>query len=170
MSATLALDLGTTTGWALWLPHSVLSGSWRLASPKELRLQQRHGTQRTGDLRVLRLWQLLNHTLAQHPITTLLFEDVPFLSSQAQSQLWASLRTTVWLAGASLRVRCLPANSLKKFATGHGGASKPDMIAAAQRLPPPFGRTPKDDNEADALLLLWWWACSSQSNPVPAQP
>jgi len=41
--------------------------------------------------------------------------------------------------------------TLKKFATGHGNAKKPEMIAAAQAR---FGYPVADDNEADALWLL----------------
>jgi len=43
--------------------------------------------------------------------------------------------------------------SLKKWATGKGGAGKEQMIAAAEKF---LGRPPIDDNEADAVLVALW--------------
>lgn len=157
MGNTLALDIGTTTGWAIHKAGMVLSGSWLLASPKDLRQQRKHGMERRGDIRFFRLRDHLKTALTSHGIDTVVFEDVLFLSSQAQSQLWASLRAAVWLAGESLRVECVHTGTLKKFATGAGNARKEAMVASVANLPPPWGRVAGDDNEADAVLILRWW-------------
>jgi Holliday junction resolvasome RuvABC endonuclease subunit len=157
MGNTLALDIGTTTGWAIRKPEAVLSGSWLLATPKELRHQRKLGEERTGDLRFFRLRDRIEETVRDHLIENIVFEDVLFLSSQAQSQLWASLRAAVWMAGESHRVECVHTGTLKKFATGAGNARKEAMIATVANLPPPWGRLVRDDNEADAVLILRWW-------------
>ncbi|PTY01421.1 hypothetical protein DB346_13025 [Verrucomicrobia bacterium LW23] len=154
----LALDIGTTTGWAIWDNGQVLSGSWLLATEKQLRQQRKVGGERRGDIRFFQFRDRIAEAIAQHRIEVLVFEDVAFLSSQAQSQLWASLRTAVWLEGQSVsRVECVHTGTLKKFATGAGNAGKEQMVAAAANLARPWGRVVVDDNEADALHILRWW-------------
>lgn len=174
MGNTLALDIGTTTGWAIRKTEAVLSGSWLLATPKELRQQRKLGRERTGDIRFFRLRERIEEAIRDHGIKNVVFEDVLFLSSQAQSQLWASLRAAVWMASASLRIACVHTGTLKKFATGTGNARKEAMVATVAKLPPPWGRVVRDDNEADAVLILRWWedcgaACSMCASP-PATP
>jgi Holliday junction resolvasome RuvABC endonuclease subunit len=174
MGNTLALDLGTTTGWAIRKPEAVISGSWLLATPRELRQQRKLGQERTGDLRFFRLRDRIKETLGDHQIETVVFEDVLFLSSQAQSQLWASLRAAVWLASESIHVACVHTGTLKKFATGAGNAGKEAMVATVANLPPPWGRVVRDDNEADAVLILRWWeaqnAACSKCASLPTSP
>ena len=43
--------------------------------------------------------------------------------------------------------------TLKKFATGGGRSNKEQMVRTATEK---FGKTPQDDNEADALWLMSW--------------
>lgn len=174
----LALDLGTKTGWACFYsrnPDCVVSGSKLLATEKELREQRKQKRDRCCDIRVPRLYDFIK---SFKDITHIYFEDVQFLSSQAQSQLWASLRAMVTLESQLRIVRAVPVGTLKKFATGMGNAKKEHM---AQALAHPVGDVPKfdvgysvikengetvlykhylassllvDDNEADALHLL----------------
>ena len=164
MGNALALDIGTTTGWAIRKPGEVLSGSWVLATPKELRQQRKVGRERTGDIRFFRLCERIEDSIRQHSIESVTFEDVLFLSSQAQSQLWASLRAAVWMATRSLHVAYVHTGTLKKFATGAGNARKEAMVAAVANLPPPWGRVVADDNEADAVLILRWWEAQKRSS------
>jgi Holliday junction resolvasome RuvABC endonuclease subunit len=160
MRPTLALDLGTTTGWAVWFADGVVtSGAWLLATPKELRQQRKYGGERRGDLRFHRLRQRIADTIAAYQIEQVVFEDVLFLSSQAQSQLWASLRAAIWCYSHQIRVDCVHTGTLKKFATGSGNADKAAMAAALAALPPPWSRQVRDDNEADALWILRWKYC-----------
>jgi len=156
MRPTLALDLGTTTGWAVWNDGVVCSGAWLLATPRELRQQRKTGGERRGDLRFHRLREHIADAIAAHGIEQLVFEDVLFLSSQAQSQLWASLRATVWCFAGQMPVDCVHTGTLKKFATGCGNAQKEAMVAALGVLPAPWNRPVVDDNEADALWILRW--------------
>jgi Holliday junction resolvasome RuvABC endonuclease subunit len=162
MRPTLALDLGTTTGWAVWFADSaVTSGAWLLATPKELRQQRKIGGERRSDIRFRRLRQRIEDAVAAYQIEQIVFEDVLFLSSQAQSQLWASLRAAVWCHADRVTIDCVHTGVLKKFATGCGNADKAAMGAALAALPPPWSRQVRDDNEADALWILRWKWCAA---------
>ena len=168
MRQTLALDLGTTTGWALWKEGTVTSGSWLLATPKELRQQRKRGGERRGDLRFHRLREHIAAAIAAHGIEQIIFEDVLFLSSQAQSQLWASLRAAVWCYSIQVSVDCVHTGTLKKFATGNGNADKAAMVAALGALPAPWNRPVGDHNEADALWILRWKYCAGGTHSAHA--
>jgi len=176
MRPTLALDLGTTTGWAAWFADGIVtSGSWTLATPKELRQQRKYGGERRSDVRFHRLRQRIGDTIAAYQIEQVVFEDVLFLSSQAQSQLWASLRAAVWCQAVRATIDCVHTGTLKKFATGSGNADKAAMGAALAALPPPWSRQVSDDNEADALWILRWKYCAAgtetaRAATVPAGP
>jgi hypothetical protein len=152
----LALDLGTKTGWALYSDRELTSGTWLLATEKELRQQRKENRDRCCDVRFSRLRELI---LKLPLLNYIYFEDVQFLTSQAQSQLWAGFRTVVTLMErgelslAPLKLVAVPVGTLKKFATGNGAAKKELMAAFLQDR---VGRSPigRDDNEIDALHLL----------------
>lgn len=175
----LALDLGTNTGWALSDRGEITSGTWKLLTDKERDKQKKDGLDRCCDVRFARLKEKI---LACWPLDVVVFEDVQFLSTQLQAQLWAGLRTVVVLHFPQVRVLCLPVGTLKKFATGSGNATKEMMLAALVQKypgrfrwgshkgknvpvklpPPPLDPEPVinllrvDDNEADAFHLLMW--------------
>jgi hypothetical protein len=140
----LALDLGTKTGWALLKNGAVSSGTWLLANEKELRSQKKANLDRCCDMRPS---QLQARVIQVGDVDWIYFEDVQFLSSQLQAQLWASLRCIVTLFYPKIKLRAVPVGTLKKFATGKGNADKAAMMAA---IPGFTG----DDNEADAIHLL----------------
>lgn len=56
--------------------------------------------------------------------------------------------------------------TLKKFATGFGGATKGDMILAAEKL---TGVQTANDNVADALCLGKWGVCNVSTDGVIKQ-
>lgn len=161
MTPILALDLGTKTGVS-WRFHEGSCGgtTWRLAKEKELRAARLLGKDRSGDIRVPELEFQIRQTVSglianaggTRPI--IVFEDVQFLSSQMQSQLWASFRTVLWLVAKDLKLETMPVpvGTLKKFATGHGGATKEMMAAALAKVEPNFS-TDWDDNQVDARWL-----------------
>lgn len=157
----IALDLGTTTGYACNVDDAHFYGEILLATPKELREQTKTRGNRRGDLRVERLFWWLRYSGTQWRPQVVVFEDVQFASSTYQTQLWSSLRTAVWLAFSRSYsapiIDCVPVQTLKKFATGAGGADKAAMIVAARLAPGKFDIRPKlSDNEADALALHKW--------------
>lgn len=156
----LALDLGTKTGWAVSADGAIHGGVWKLATPAEVTAQRRNRADRNCDIRVPRLFARIKETVDRYGIREIFFEDVQFIKTVAQGQLWASLRSCVWLQTGEfgfieVKIRAVPVPTLKKFATGWHNASKEQMISAARKRFPGFGSGRKfDDNLADALNLL----------------
>lgn len=86
-----------------------------------------------------------------------IFEDVEFSSYTLQCQMWASFRTVAWLTFPEVFFECVPVQTLKKFATGHGGATK-DMMESAYRRTFKVEENGLDNNAFDALWLYQWAA------------
>jgi Holliday junction resolvasome RuvABC endonuclease subunit len=155
----LALDLGSTTGIAYGAGPTPVINSLTWAIDKELKLMRQQRFDRRGDIRVIRFFDWLTETHKCCKFDAVVFEDVKFVRSRAQAHLWASFRTSVWLAFPRTRVECVDVGTLKKFATGSGAADKTAMLGALVRLHPEMirlGETP-DDNAVDAAWL-WLWA------------
>jgi Holliday junction resolvasome RuvABC endonuclease subunit len=158
----LALDLGRKTGWAYGTAPAVFnSGTEVLATVQEVKEWHATRLDRTRDPRVVRLWNFIREMLPD----VIVFEDVEFSTYTGQTQMWAALRSAVWLADVAAYhttqlIECVPVSTLKKFACGHGGATK-DMMAAALRRQHPslFASRKLDDNEVDAIWIYQWaWA------------
>lgn len=167
----LAIDLGTTTGWAIRdAGGTIRAGSVRLASEKQLVAQRKARGDRRGDMRIRALWEFLEDMDETVGFDSIVFEDVQFMRSTAQGQLWPSFRTVVWLYAYQndKLVECLATGKLKLFATGCGSATKETMSAAWARCHPETVRffdgalhlvdndAILDDNAVDALHLLYW--------------
>lgn len=167
----LSLDLGTTTGWAFRRNGLMRAGSVLLATEKALTIQRKVRGDRRGDSRVQALWEFLEDTEEScGSFDAIVFEDVKFIRSTAQGQLWPSFRTTVWLYAYmhELMVECLATGKLKIFATGNGAATKEMMAAWLVKKNPEMARfydgalrladndAILDDNAVDALHLLFW--------------
>lgn len=165
----LGIDLGTKTGFALSL-NGVLGqcGTWVLSKPKEITYARELRLDRRADPRFLRLYDnLLNFHLA-NPLDYVIFEDVQFAVSVMASQLWSSLRSAVWLLSRhGVQIDCVPVGTLKKFASGNGGADKSEMARALAKADTRFklvGRVIQDsltlefltDDTVDAIWLAKW--------------
>jgi len=150
MSVTVALDLGTTTGYAIgWQLSEIESGCVDF-SPKR--------TDSDG-MRFLRFRCWL-HDLKRRAnvlgedFDLILFERVDFVRSgqvyaaHVWGGFWAIL--TAWAEHHGIECRGVAVSTLKKQICGNGRAKKPAIIAAVRAL----GYSPKDSNEADALALL----------------
>ena len=142
----LALDLGTTTGWALrGSDGNVTSGS------ESFRPQRFEG----GGMRFLRFKRWLTELKAvADGIDALHFEEVRrHVSTDAAHAYGGFLATlTAWCEHHQIPYQGVPVGTIKKHATGKGNAGKEDVIAAVRAR----GHAPSDDNEADALALLHW--------------
>ena len=142
----LALDLGTTTGWALrGSDGHITSGS------ESYRPQRFEG----GGMRFLRFKRWLTEIKQSvDGIDCLHFEEVRrHVSTDAAHAYGGFLATlTAWCEHHQIPYQGVPVGTIKKHATGKGNASKEDVIAAVQAR----GHDPVDDNEADALALLLW--------------
>ena len=148
----LALDLGTTTGWALrGSDGTITSGS------TGFRPQRFEG----GGMRFLRfkrwLAELKDMTGGIH---ALYFEEVRrHVSTDAAHAYGGFLATlTAWCEHHQIPYQGVPVGTIKKHATGKGNASKDDVLSAMRAL----GHAPADDNEADALALLRWAIASQE--------
>lgn len=153
----LALDLGSTTGFAYTQPSGnpmISSHTW--ATAKELFAMRQRRDDRRGDLRIIRFYDWLTNLHAEYTFDAVVFEDVQFSSSTAQTQLWSSFRATVWLAFPSTLREAVPVGTLKKFATGSGAADKPAMSAALRKARSSYWNDKLDDNAIDAAWLYLW--------------
>ena len=142
----LALDLGTTTGWALrGSDGHITSGS------ESFRPQRFEG----GGMRFLRFKRWLTELKAiTSDIDCLHFEEVRrHVSTDAAHAYGGFLATlTAWCEHHQIPYQGVPVGTIKKHATGKGNASKAERIAASKAR----GHDPVDDNHADALALLDW--------------
>lgn len=155
-SSVLALDLGTSLGWATVKAFDKFeAGTEVLATPKNLKLAKNLRMDRRLDIRASRMAYWLSN---QPSPDLLVFEDVRFASSQAQAHLWASFRGIVWAYAHehAIVTDCLDTSKLKLWTTGAGNATKEMMAAAAAKRWPWLGTDKYDDNAVDAICLLQW--------------
>jgi hypothetical protein len=149
--ALLALDLGTSTGWALQERNGrICSGS------QPFRPQRYEG----GGMRFLRFQRWLtelSHSPAspgQPLIDQVVFEEVRRHAGVDAAHAYGGFlgQLCSFCEQHSIPYQGVPVGTIKRFITGKGNASKDQVIAAIRGL----GHSPVDDNEADALALLHW--------------
>ena len=143
----LALDLGTTTGWASRPMDGIIVHGW--ASFKPTRYEG-------GGMRYLRFKQWLsqlNGTL-NGELQAVFFEEVRRHASTDSAHVYGGLMATLtaWCEQHKIPYQGVPVGTIKKHATGRGNADKAAMLEAMQLR----GHPVTDDNEADALALLHW--------------
>jgi Holliday junction resolvasome RuvABC endonuclease subunit len=141
----LALDLGTTTGWALRSMGMTTSGCLSLKSSRF----------DGGGMRYLRFrrWLELLQSDAG-PIGAVYFEEVRRHVGTDAAHVYGGLlgQLTAWCEEHGVAYQGVPVGTIKAFAAGRGNADKAAMIAAVQSR----GFSPADDNEADAIAILLW--------------
>jgi len=144
--ANLALDLGTTTGWALRSHDGLITSGTASFRPRRFD---------GGGMRYLRFvnWLTELDQLAG-PIATIWFEEVRRHAGTDAAHVFGGLLATLtsWAELRGIPYGGVPVGTIKKHATGKGNASKAMMIEAAQAR----GYRPTDDNEADAIAILHW--------------
>jgi len=143
--ALLALDLGTTTGWALSSNGEIRSGT---ISFKDTRFDSK-------DSRFTKFFRWLQNQKAHYDIESIVYEGVTMMpKSSASAHCYGGFMGAVQMFGDKYEIpyEGVPVGTIKKFATGKGNANKEDMIRAMKGR----GHQPVDDNEADALALLYW--------------
>ena len=146
ITTLLALDLGTTTGWALRDSDGQITGGSESFKPQRFE---------GGGMRFLRFKRELTelkHT--SDGIDALYFEEVRrHVSTDAAHAYGGFLATlTAWCEHHQIPYQGVPVGTIKKHASGKGNASKVEVMTAVRAL----GHIPSDDNEADALALLHW--------------
>jgi hypothetical protein len=144
--AVLALDLGTTTGWALRVDTGRITSGTMTFRPTRFE---------GGGMRFLRFRSWLRE-IAQHAggLSRVVFEEVRAHAGTDAAHLYGGwlAHLSAWCEETSLPYEGVPVGTIKRYATGKGNADKARMIAAIQAR----GFHPADDNEADAIALLLW--------------
>ncbi|WP_323042900.1 hypothetical protein [Gemmobacter sp.] len=142
----LALDLGTTTGWAL-RSHNALITSGTVSF--------RPGRFDGGGMRYLRLANWLTEVdRPSGPFAAIWFEEVRRHVGTDAAHVYGGLMATLttWAELRGIPYQGVPVGTIKRHATGKGNADKDAMVAAARAR----GFSPVDDNQADAIAILHW--------------
>lgn len=142
----LALDLGTTTGWAVRGADGLITSGRENFKPRRFE---------GGGMRYLRFTNWLDEiNRLCGPIGTIWFEEVRRHAGTDAAHIYGGLMgaLTAWAELRSIPYAGVPVGTIKRHATGKGNANKEAMIAAAKAR----GFSPADDNEADAIAILHW--------------
>ena len=146
MTATLlAIDLGTTTGWAARADDRLVSG---VVAFTPARFEG-------GGMRYLRFrrWLTeLGQTLGG--IEEIAFEEVRRHQGVDAAHAYGGFMATLtaWAEHHDIPYSGVPVGTVKKFIAGKGNANKDQVVAAVKAL----GHDPQDNNEADAIAILLW--------------
>ncbi len=145
-SVILAIDLGTTTGWALRAMDGHLAHGFTNFRPNRFE---------GGGMRYLRFkrWISEMSQLATE-IHSVYFEEVRRHAGVDAAHVYGGLLATLtaWCEHHKVPYQGVPVGTIKRHATGKGNASKDEVMQAMRAL----GHPVTDDNEADALALLHW--------------
>jgi len=144
--SVLALDLGTTTGWALRTADAqTLSGTAAF----------RPGRFDGGGMRYVRFANWLTEIdRISGPIAAIWFEEVRRHVGTDAAHLYGGFLATLtaWAEQRNVPYQGVPVGTIKRYATGRGNAPKQAVMAEVRER----GFAPADDNEADAIALLLW--------------
>jgi Holliday junction resolvasome RuvABC endonuclease subunit len=144
--SVLALDLGTTTGWALRTGDGRITSGTLTFKPSRFE---------GGGMRYLRFrrWLAEIADLADG-LGRIAFEEVRSHAGTDAAHIYGAFlgHLTAWCEERAIPYEGVPVGTIKRFATGKGNAGKEAVIAAIKAR----GFAPADDNEADALALLLW--------------
>ena len=148
----LALDLGTTTGWALHGRDGTANSGTVSFRPDRFE---------GGGMRYLRF----KHWLTEFKSTTggidaVYLEEVRRHAGTNAAHIYGGFlaHVTAWCEHHGIPYQGVPVGTIKRHITGKGNAPKQAVIAAVRGR----GFAPVDDNEADAIALLLW-AIESQA-------
>lgn len=141
----LALDLGTSTGWAMHVgDRKIESGT----------VSFRPSRYDGGGMRYLRFRGWLNSISANTGLTAIYFEEVRRHAGTDAAHLYGGFMATLtaWCEQQKVAYQGVPVGTIKRFIAGKGNADKQEVITAVRSR----GYRPIDDNEADAIAILLW--------------
>lgn len=145
-SAVLALDLDSSTGWALRGADETITSGVQQFRPNRFE---------GGGMAFLRF----NHWLSElaessGPISAVFFEEVRAHAGTLAAHVYGGFlaHLEAWAEFRDVPYQGVPVGTIKRFITGKGNADKRAVIAAVTAR----GFTPVDDNEADAIAILLW--------------
>jgi len=152
----LALDMATKTGWAYMKNGDIIESGVQ------------DFTKGRGETNGLMFWRfrkwLAELGSSMNP-DLIAYERAHFRGGPA-TEIGVGMQTRAQEAAAKLEIPCAPIHTgtLKKFATGKGNAGKEEMSAEAEKC---IGRTPLDDNEADAVMIAVWASTQYDFDVIP---
>ena len=138
----LALDLGTTTGWAVGIENGhIISGS------ESFKIDRFSG----GGIRFLRFLSWLDGIYTAYPIDRVTYEEVRRHLGVDAAHMYGGFMYHLqgWCEKRGIPYDGVPVGTIKKHITGRGNANKRLVMISVEHL----GYSPKDDNEADAIAL-----------------
>jgi hypothetical protein len=144
--AILALDLGTTTGWALRTSDDLIT-----SGTVSFRPSRYDG----GGMRYVRFRAWLDQLGKDAgPLASIHFEEVRRHVGTDAAHLYGGFLATLtaWCEQRDIAYQGAPVGTIKRFITGKGNADKAAVINAVRAR----GFSPADDNEADAIAILLW--------------
>ncbi|KPH63055.1 hypothetical protein ADT71_13880 [Novosphingobium sp. ST904] len=142
----LALDLGTSAGWALRTSDDFISSGT---------VSFRHTRFDGGGMRFLRFRRWLEELdIGAGPIEAVYFEEVRRHVGTDAAHVYGGLLAvlTAWCEEHLIAYQGVPVGTIKRYITGKGNADKAAVINAVRKV----GFFPVDDNEADAIAILLW--------------
>jgi Holliday junction resolvasome RuvABC endonuclease subunit len=142
----LALDLGTTTGWALRAQDGLIT-----SGTVSFRPSRYDG----GGMRYLRFTNWLTELdQLSGPIAAIWFEEVRRHAGTDAAHVFGGFLATLtaWAELRGVPYEGVPVGTWKRKVCGKGNADKAAVISAICAR----GFHPSDDNEADALAMLIW--------------
>ena len=142
----LALDLGTTTGWA------IRNADGHIASGTVSFRPSRYDG---GGMRYVRFRAWLD-SLADDVgrLGAVHFEEVRRHAGTDAAHIYGGFLATLtaWCEQRLIPYQGVPVGTIKRHITGKGNADKAAVITAIRAR----GYSPIDDNEADAIAILLW--------------
>lgn len=142
----LALDLGTTTGWAMRTTDGVVTSGAATFKP---------GRYDGGGMRYMRFRGWLDELRrCAGDIQSIHFEEVRRHAGVDAAHIYGGFLATLtgWCEHRVIPYQGVPVGTIKKFIAGKGNADKQAVIDAVRAR----GFSPADDNEADAIAILLW--------------
>jgi len=142
MSKILALDLGTSTGFAIGSKKHMVSGTWNL----------KPGRYDGGGMRFVKMRANLEDIRRAYGVTQVYFEEVRRHRGVDAAHVYGGLMGTLtaWCEEHDIPYGGLPVGEIKRAWTGKGNASKDDMVAECRRR----GYEPGSEDEADAIAIF----------------
>jgi hypothetical protein len=144
--SSLALDLGTTTGYAIAAADGAIASGTVSFKPSRYD---------GGGIRYLRFRAWLDSIAIDSPgIGVVHYGEIRRHLSTDAAHVHGGLLATLsaWCEQNAIAYQGVPVGTIKRFIAGKGNADKTAVIAAVRER----GFSPADDNEADAIAILLW--------------
>ena len=163
----LAIDLGTSLGWATRISDKSGTAGIFHGCEKFNKSNRFEG----GGMRFLKFARWLDQMRANLVVIDwLCFEEVRGHKGVDAAHVYGGLlaHLTAWCEQHGIPYMGIPVGTIKKHATGSGNAAKALMIAAMVRKGHQLGHD--DDDEADALAIIHWMVDYAKTTGAPSLP